>query len=153
MSINYPELSNLIGPSLRRTKFHVFKHIKPILAKFNLAPGQFSILLIVKTYPGQSQIWIAKKAGMERSSLTPVMNHLDRLGLIKRVKNPNNERARSVTITSAGIEALENASVELNKFERELESNFSQSELDSLVRALQKLETFGRTRGTEDTTQ
>jgi hypothetical protein len=56
VTIKYDQLNQLIGASLRRSKFQVFEHKEPILAGYKLATGQFSVLLIIKTFPGQMQI-------------------------------------------------------------------------------------------------
>jgi len=144
VTIKYDQLNQLVGTCLRRSKFQVFQHVEPILAEYKLATGQFSVLLIIKTFPGQTQVWIANKASLERSSLTPVFKRLEKLDYIKRSKHPENVHALAVNITEKGEQVIDEASDKLIEFETKLEALFTNEETKNLVSYLQRIEEFGK---------
>ncbi len=64
---------------------------------------QFAVLAAVAETPGLSQIDLVRATGIDRSTLADMMNRMEKRGLVERVTSESDARARSVTLTAAGL--------------------------------------------------
>jgi MarR family transcriptional regulator for hemolysin len=51
---------------------------------------------------GLTQVELARRIGIEKASSTPVLDSLERLKLIRRERNPDDRRERTIRLTRAG---------------------------------------------------
>ena len=76
---------------------------KPFLDQLGLTYPQYLVLNVLWAEDGQTVGAIAGKLALESSTLTPLLKRLDVAGLVKRTRNPQNERQVVVRLTDAGI--------------------------------------------------
>ncbi|WP_052951549.1 MarR family winged helix-turn-helix transcriptional regulator [Devosia soli] len=82
---------------------------KQVEAALNGLPGgsrSFLVMSIVDRERCQSQISIAEKIGLDKTTLTYLLDGLEGQGLIKRVTDPNDRRSRHIVLTEQGVKAL-----------------------------------------------
>ncbi|NKC31233.1 MarR family winged helix-turn-helix transcriptional regulator [Falsiroseomonas selenitidurans] len=72
-----------------------------------LRPGRYSILVIIAANPGISQTALGAAAGRDKSTLTPALADLERRGLIRRDRPPQDRRSYALTLTEVGRQVLE----------------------------------------------
>src|SRR4051812_3168859 len=53
-----------------------------------------------------SQIAIAERVGLDKTTLTYLLDDLEREGLIKRTTDPNDRRSRHISLTAEGSKSL-----------------------------------------------
>ncbi|MGI5491061.1 MarR family winged helix-turn-helix transcriptional regulator [Microtetraspora malaysiensis] len=86
-----------------------------------------------------TQLAIAQKAGLDKSTLTPVLDQLERQTLIKRHPDPNDRRARIVTMTDTGRRALANSTRIVTEVETDLLDDLTPTEQAQLRTLLQRV--------------
>ena len=75
---------------------------KPLLDGLGLTYPQFLVLNVLWDEDNQSVGGIAEKLALESSTLTPVLKRLELAQLVRRTRNPENERQVIVALTEAG---------------------------------------------------
>ena len=75
---------------------------KPLLDEFGLTYPQFLVMNVLWDEDNQSVGTIAEKLALESSTLTPVLKRLESAQLVRRTRNPDNERQVIVALTAEG---------------------------------------------------
>ncbi len=134
------EMDTHVGYQLRRTYGAVRKNLIKIFGDEGLAPGQFSILMLIAANPGHTQTAISELARLDRSTIVPTISHLEKIGLVERQKSKTDARAHAVYITRKGQEALGVIAPKLKQSENRLTADFSESEKEAFLAALRNIE-------------
>lgn len=110
---------------------------KPFLDQLGLTYPQYLVLNVLWAEDGQTVGAIAEKLALESSTLTPLLKRLEVAGLVKRTRNPQNERQVVVSLSDAGIAIRSRAGCLGNALlAASLQSPDDLSELNSDVRRL-----------------
>ncbi|CAN5659792.1 MarR family transcriptional regulator [soil metagenome] len=83
---------------------------KPVLDKLNLTYPQYLVLCLLWRQDEQTVGGIATQLGLESSTLTPLLKRLEAAGLVRRNRNPDNERQVVVALTEQGAALRSEAS-------------------------------------------
>jgi MarR family transcriptional regulator, organic hydroperoxide resistance regulator len=75
---------------------------KPLLDELGLTYPQYLVLNVLWRENGQSVGGIAERLALESSTLTPLLKRLEVAGLVRRTRNPENERQVLVALTEKG---------------------------------------------------
>lgn len=75
---------------------------KPLLDELNLTYPQYLVLSILWGQDKQTVGSIATQLALESSTLTPLLKRLQAGGLVRRTRNPDNERQVVVSLTAQG---------------------------------------------------
>ena len=75
---------------------------KPWLDKLGLTYPQYLVLNVLWRSDEQTVGGIAEKLALESSTLTPLLKRLEVAGLLRRTRNPDNERQVLIALTPAG---------------------------------------------------
>lgn len=75
---------------------------KPLLDKLGVTYPQYLVLNILWREDAQTVGGIAESLALESSTLTPLLKRLEAAGLVRRARNPDNERQVVVALTDAG---------------------------------------------------
>ena len=102
---------------------------------------QFAILAAVGANDGAPQSVLVEETGIDRSTLSEVMNRLDSKGLLTRQRNASDARAYRVHLTPAGAEALAAGSTAAEHVDRQLSEMTGPEEAAELRRLLQIIAT------------
>ncbi|MHC1559547.1 MarR family winged helix-turn-helix transcriptional regulator [Actinomycetospora sp. C-140] len=71
-----------------------------------LTGPQFAVLSAVRAYPDADQTALASAVALDTSTMADVCRRMERRGLIARHEAPHDARAKVLTLTDAGVEAL-----------------------------------------------
>ena len=88
------------------------RHVDPVLTG-----PQFAVLSAVRAYPDADQTALAGAVALDTSTMADVCRRMERRGLITRHESPRDARAKVLTLTEQGAEAL----LEINRRARELD--------------------------------
>ncbi len=144
------DLAGLVGYQLRRVGAQVVKELSRIFSVAGLAPGQFSILMLIAEHPGCFQMDLARLANVDRSTLVPMIERLARLKFIKRSQSDTDRRAFHLQVTARGRTAIDEVMPELRAFEETLTDTMNTREKTALLRSLRHVEeALLRRQGTE----
>lgn len=75
---------------------------KPLLDQLGLTYPQYLVLNILWREDGQSVGAIAEQLALESSTLTPLLKRLEAAQLVRRKRNPENERQVVINLTDQG---------------------------------------------------
>ncbi len=109
-----------------------------VLRRYSLIPATFNYLMVVKHIGGTeglSQREIATRLLLDPSSVTRVLNKLERKGLIARNAGPD-QRSHRITITDKGDRTLNDAWPDYKKVIHRLTASLSESACRRLVGVL-----------------
>ncbi|RST86014.1 MarR family transcriptional regulator [Aquibium carbonis] len=132
-------LHGLLGRQLRVTYLAVFRTIEEQLTGLGITPQQFGLLVIVDRNPGARQTLIAKARGLDKSTLVPMIDRLERDNLLERRPLATDRRIRAIWITERGREVLRKAVPIVQKGDDLLRAHLSEGELAELIRLMEKV--------------
>ena len=137
--LDFGLLDERIGYQLRRAFLRSNGLFARLGGEAGLAPGQFGVLKLVELNPGRSQTEIAAAAGLDRSSLTQLLDQLVKRGLIER-RPGRDRRTVSLHMTKAGADALTQAEPRVEEHEAILRKGFTDAEAKTLLKFLRRLQ-------------
>ena len=91
-----------IGWRLRRAHMAFSRAFRHELAKADVSFGQFVHLQKLWENDGPTQAELSRAVGIETASSTTILDELERLGFVRRVRNPKDRRKINVYLTDAG---------------------------------------------------
>jgi DNA-binding MarR family transcriptional regulator len=109
-----------------------FRHLQ-------LAPGQYSALVLISLNPGRSQIDLAAAAGLDGSTMVPITDRFVKLGWVRRVRRKSDRRVYSLRITPAGRAVLDEARPMIAARDKKLGSVLSARGRDELIGMLARI--------------
>lgn len=104
-ALDFGELDTFVGFQLHRARNAAATALRRLIAP-EAMPGQFPILYLIARNPGQTQSAIAGAVGLDRSSLVPILNRLEKRGWVRRVPSRDDGRAHALELTEAGQRQL-----------------------------------------------
>jgi len=114
------------------------------LRPHGLNPAQYGVLTVLAREPGASGADLARAVHTSPQAMNGVLATLEREALIERRPHPTHGRILQATLTSEGQRRLRAANPSVRALEREIERNFTPSEVSTvktwLVAAAQRLE-------------
>jgi DNA-binding MarR family transcriptional regulator len=127
--IDYGVLPTRVGYQIRKAYSRLFQTFTAMLEDVGLAPGQYSVLLLIGLNPGLSQMALADAAGIDRSTIVPITNRFAKMGWIRRTRRSEDRRVYSLRLTSQGQSVLDRAHPIIRAHEEQLVAGLSQTEI------------------------
>ena len=94
------------------------------------------VLSALHLSPGMTQVELGRAVGMDKTTLTGELDHLERSGWVERNVDPRDRRARLLTVTRAGEEVRQAVSLDAERAERAALSVCTDDEVTQLRRVL-----------------
>ncbi|MBA1334920.1 MAG: hypothetical protein HPY66_0541 [Firmicutes bacterium] len=124
--------------------YHVFSQVMRLhhhrahmlLDKVGLYPGQPPMLLELYREGGQSQTDLAGKLNIKPATITVMLRRMEKMGLVERRQDPDDQRVSRVYLTERGQEVVEEVKGTLEILEAECFHNFTAEEQVLLRRLL-----------------
>jgi len=104
----------------------------------DLTPVQYAALLAIRQNPGVDQITLAGLIAYDRTTITGVIDRLERKGLVTRVVSSSDRRARVLKITSEGETTLDTIQPAVDAAQRAMVSGLSPDDAETLMLLLRK---------------
>jgi len=131
-------LPDLIGYQLRLAQLAVFRDFERTVGDLGVSPGRVGVLVLVNGNAGITQSRLAEAVGLDRSTLVPVLDDLERRGLVERRRGAD-RRTNGLWLTLSGKRLLASVKRRILAHERRMFSGMSDRERDQLVALLTKL--------------
>lgn len=87
----------------------VTRRYRPLLAKLGLTYPQYLVMLVLWEHPIQSVGDLGDQLHLDSGTLTPLLKRMERADLIRRERDPADERRVLVKLTGAGRRLRESA--------------------------------------------
>jgi len=114
-------LTDFIGFHLRLAQDASFRAFARHSGQRRIKPGRFAALLVIHHNPGISQIALSRAIARDKSTVTPLVQELLRLGLVKRRQSASDRRSVTLTLTSAGRKMLDDLLAHAREHDRQLD--------------------------------
>jgi len=128
-----------IGLCVTRTAKTLSRAFDAALAESGGSLASWLVLASLKGGLHATQREIAQDVGVEGPTLTHHFNRMEAAGLVTRAPDPGNRRAHHVELTAAGQQSFRTLLARVQAFDRRLRAGFSNEELATLRRLLERL--------------
>lgn len=132
-------LEHLLGYALRRAQVRVFEDFATELGEFGLTPGQLGALLLIDANKGLSQSELGTALGIDRSSVVPLIDRLQRRGWVRRGARASDRRAHALELAPGGLALMERLLPRLAAHEQRIASGLSTAERQRLFELLSRI--------------
>jgi DNA-binding MarR family transcriptional regulator len=113
-------------------------HLKNAMSEagVSITPAQSAILFLLKRKDGQTMSELTQELSIDNSTLTGLVDRLERSGFVKRNANTADRRSSHVYITGSGSEEIERAKAVIRKVNDRIREDFTEGELESFKKIL-----------------
>lgn len=136
--LDHGVLPELIGYQLRLAQLAVFRDFERSVGDLGVSPGRVGVLVLIDANPGITQSRLAEAVGLDRSTLVPVLDGLERRGLMDR-RRGQDRRTNGLWLTTAGRHLLRRVKHRIFAHERMMAAGLSVKERERLVALLARL--------------
>jgi len=136
------DLENTLAPWLGKTMKMIDNHIQDIFDAENidLTKTQWVILKMLKTRDGVPQQELAFIAGRDKTSLTRLINTMERKNLVARIPSKKDKRINLVYLTKYGNYMFKKTLPIMKKFASGLQENISEEEIKIAISVIKKVQ-------------
>jgi DNA-binding MarR family transcriptional regulator len=138
-NIDFGPFEEWIGFHLRMAQIASFQSFARHTQEYGLSPGRFAALVLIDRNPGISQTALSRAIGSDKSTLTPVLDHLVKRGLIGRTRTRSDRRLYELRLTDAGKALMRAVYEGAERHERELDAIVGPRERAQFVRILRRI--------------
>ena len=115
------QLEEFVGFHLRLAQDASFRAFAGRSGIAHLKPGRFAAMMLIRNNPCITQIELSRAIGRDKSSVTSLVQELNRRGLVARVPSANDGRSITLTLTRSGEATLDVLLVHARQHERQLD--------------------------------
>ena len=133
------KLETLLGYSLRRAQVRVFQDFESEMNELGLTPGQLGALFLIEANRGLSQSELGLALGIDRSSVVPLIDRLQKRGWVRRAARASDRRAHALELAPAGVALLARLMPRLEAHEGRIAVGLSAAERKRLLELLAKI--------------
>ena len=134
--MEYGFLNNMVGVELRKAQIKAESKFEQKYGK-QLLPGHYTVLVLIKYNPGATQSAIAQSAGLNRSSLVPLLKQFEKKGLITRKPGSEDTRSNITELTLQGEAFIAQHQSSITKLEQQLKDELGEKNYLLFVNLLQ----------------
>ena len=131
-------LSDMVFPRVRQVRNLLGARSVAALTISGLPTGSFTVLALVAANPGRSQAALARRAGINKSALVGIVDHLEKAGLAARDRSEVDRRRNTLTVTEAGLETLNGLYEMASAVEQPIVEALGKNDIAVLVGLLEK---------------
>lgn len=137
--ISLGRLEQLLGYSLRRAQIRVFQDFEAEMNELGLTPGQLGALFLIEANRGLSQSELGIALGIDRSSVVPLIDRMQKRGWVRRAARVSDRRAHALELASAGVALLGRLMPRLEAHEARIAGGLTAAERKRLFELLAKV--------------
>ena len=138
-TLDQRKLLGLVGYNCRRAYLHILGMFRERMAKFDLRPVDFSVLILIQANPNVNQKRLAHALSIDPPNMATLLERLEARALIRRKPNPTDRRARLLVLTRQGAALCSLAEEVVTKLEIDATPNLTRDERAELMRLAKKV--------------
>ncbi|WP_236025253.1 MarR family winged helix-turn-helix transcriptional regulator [Arenibaculum pallidiluteum] len=136
-------LPELIGYNLRKAQIAVFQNFQAAVAPYDITPGQFGVLILIRENTGLSQSELGTAVGIDRSTMVAVIDRLEGRGWVVRAPSPSDRRSYALELSPEGERLVDELIPKVRAHERQMTSDLNKQEQQQLIDLLQRVARAG----------
>ncbi|NLY76836.1 MAG: MarR family transcriptional regulator [Tissierellia bacterium] len=113
--------------------------VKKDMRRYGINPTEFAVLELLYNRGEQPIQKIGKKILLASSSITYVIDQLEKKGLVKRIDCPEDRRSKLATITDEGKQFMDEAFPKHEERIDQIFSHMTEEEMDTAIEILKKI--------------
>ncbi|MCI8341698.1 MAG: MarR family transcriptional regulator [Firmicutes bacterium] len=133
------ELKECINYLLTTAQHNVFQYLSLKLAKYDITPSQYGVLSCLWGKSHATPKQIAETLCLETSTISGVLDRMQKKNLIDRVTSKEDRREVRVIITEKGQALQEPITEIIDAVNKEVLKNFSETEVAEVKNALRQI--------------
>ena len=114
-------LRDFIGFNLRLAQDASFRVFARTSGQKHIVPGRFAALMVLRDNPNITQSALGRAIARDKSSVTPLLQDLQRRGLVKRTRSTIDRRSVTLTLTASGARVLSDLIRHAREHDRKLD--------------------------------
>ncbi len=113
-------------------------YLKNVLSEagVSITPAQSGILFLLKRKDGRTMSELSQELTLDNSTLTGLVDRLERLDFVKRNAGTADRRASHVFITDRGREEIDRASTVIRRVNEQIKADFKEGEVEAFKKIL-----------------
>jgi len=114
-------------------------HLGNVMMKENVrvTPAQAGILFLLAEKNGRTMSELSRLLSIDNSTITGLVDRLEKAGLVRRDASPHDRRASHVYVSPEGMQEMKKARSVVGRVNREIKDGFTPEELASFKKVLQ----------------
>ena len=132
-------LPGLLGYQLRLAQLSVFRDFEEHVGVLGVSPGRVGVLALIEANPGVTQSELARAVGLDRSTMVPLLDGLEKRGILERRRGAD-RRTNGLWLTPSGRRLLVEVKRHIGAHEERIAARLSRTERAQLVTLLRKLQ-------------
>jgi len=121
LEVKLGNLQNFIGFNLRIAQDASFRAFARKSGQKNIRPGRFAALMVLRDNPHITQSALGRAIARDKSTVTPLLQDLQRRGLVKRTRSTTDRRSVTLILTAAGERVLRDLVIHAREHDRKLD--------------------------------
>jgi len=105
----------------------------------NIRPAYLGVLMSLWKEDGLKVVDLGKKAGLEPSTMTGLLDRMERDGLLRRAADPKDRRALRIYLTEKALDSQESVMKVVNKVLDKMFENISDEDIETTTNVLMKV--------------
>jgi DNA-binding MarR family transcriptional regulator len=134
-----PDLAAMLAPLIRA----MIAAELPVLAAHGLSMWGYSVLVALDRSAIRTQAALAEAIGADKTRIIAILDELQQNGLIERLADPEDRRARLLAITKEGRRVKDAVQAEIQRGEERWLGTLSATDRAVFLRVLQELSGLG----------
>lgn len=124
---------------LTAAQHEVFQQLSDRLAPYGITPGQYGVLNYLWETGQASPKELAQELSLENSTISGVLDRMQKKGLINRLLDPNDRRSIRVILTPKGSALESDVLRVIDEVNAQVLSQFDPHTSETLLHCLQKI--------------
>ena len=138
-----PPVSDRLGYLFKRAQLELAGHHEELLEPFGITAGELAILMLIDAREPESQQQVARRLGIDRTTMVAAIDALEDKGVVARRPDPDDRRRNVIELTAAGRKTLRKATRASDQAEQRLLADLDDAEAEALRGLLSRVAGLG----------
>jgi DNA-binding MarR family transcriptional regulator len=138
-TVRFGPLASYIGYWLRRAQVWAATGFLDTMKELDLRPTQFAVLILINENPGIRPTEVCAALGLQKANFVPLVNELQRRGLVSRKAGVPDRRSSALYLTPQGEALLQHANQLHARWEAHIAARLGARGQEQLRQLLRKL--------------
>ena len=134
-----PKRADRLGYLVKHAQLRLAGLTAAALAPLGISGRQLAVLLVIAEEPPASQLDVATRMGVDRTTMVSLIDELEGKGLVERRPDPADRRRNVIALTGPGRETTERAATVYDQVESSFLAPLSAGDAATVRRALRLL--------------
>ncbi|MFY7672256.1 MarR family winged helix-turn-helix transcriptional regulator [Tenacibaculum sp. MEBiC06402] len=136
------DIEKTLAPWLGKTTKMIDNYIQEMFHEMNISLTKTQWVLLKKLHEkdGVPQQELAFLTGRDKTSLTRLVNTMEKKGLLARIPSKTDKRINHIYLTKKGTGLFQKTLPVIQDFAKSLQENISEEEIQSTIRIIQKVQ-------------